>query len=221
MPSYNKHILFSIIVALPFIPDVFYLSLAVIGTSLIDMDHPVKRNNLILMVFFGFLASFTLYTLNLPFIFGVSLISMVIILYVSTHRGFSHSIFGVVLLSLLLGFFVIGLHSLLNGFNQDIFLILISSVLGIIVLNKKVILPFIIIVAAGIIMMHSANFSSYLVLSAILTGGISHIMLDLFTPSGVKLLNPLSFKKFNRGYGFVIFILWIIAALLYNFKIIF
>ncbi|MGZ7209986.1 MAG: metal-dependent hydrolase, partial [Methanobacterium sp.] len=101
MPSYKTHALFSIIIALPFIHDVFYLGVAVIGASIIDMDHHVKKNNLIIMAIFGIISSFILYILKLPFLFGISLIIMAFIFYISNHRGFTHSIFGVPLLSFL------------------------------------------------------------------------------------------------------------------------
>lgn len=220
MPSYSKHILFSIIITLPFIQDVFYLSLAVIGALLIDMDHHVKKNNIIIMVISGLIISFVLYILNLPFLSGFSLVTLALILYISKHRGFSHSIFGVILLSILLGFFVIGLYSLSNSYIFNKFsLILISLILGIIVLNKKIVLPFFIIISSAIIIGHGTILSPYFVFLAVLIGGISHIMIDMFTPSGIKLLSPFSFKKFNKFYGYTLLIFWIFTALIFNFKI--
>jgi len=59
MASYKKHIIFSLFIAIPFFHDVFYLSLAVIGASIIDLNHPVRERNLSLMAFFALL--FTVY----------------------------------------------------------------------------------------------------------------------------------------------------------------
>lgn len=220
MPSYKKHVLFSIIIALPFIHDVFYLSLAVIGTSIIDMDHHVKKKNLIIMAIFGILLSSSLYILKLPFFIGISLIMMAFIFYISKHRGFTHSIFGISLLSFLLTFFVLGIIPLLNMFNVDIklSLILISLILGIIVLNKKILLPYLILAPIGIIIMPDSNISLNYTFLAIFIGCISHVMLDLFTPRGIRFLNPLSSKKFKKSLGIVLFILWIIGAFIFNFK---
>jgi len=222
MPSYKKHALFSIIIALPFIHDVFYLSLAVIGASIIDMDHHVKKNNIIIMAVFGILLCLTLYMLNLPFLVGISLIAMSFIFYISKHRGFTHSFFGAVLLSFLLAFFVIGLNSLFNGFNIEtkVSLILISLILGIIILNKRILLPFLILVIIGIILMNTI-INPYYTFLAILLGCMSHIILDLFTPSGIRLLNPLSSKKFKKTIGIILFILWALCAFIFNFKEIF
>jgi len=220
MPSYDKHAIFSLIIAFPFIPDVFYLSLAVIGASIIDMDHHIKRNNLILMAIFGILLSLMLYLLNLPFLFGISLVCMAFILSISNHRGFTHSIFGVLLLSFLLTFFVLGLNSLLNNFNMEkISLIFISSILGIIILNKRIIIPFVIIVAIGIFLTNNINISPFYTFFAVFLGGLSHIILDLFTPSGLRILNPLSLKKFYKFLGIILIILWIFGAILFNLKV--
>lgn len=221
MPSYQKHALFSIIIALPFIQDVFYLSLAVIGASMIDMDHHVKKKNLMLMVIFGIILLILLYMLKLPFLFGISIITMAFIFHISKHRGVTHSIFGALLLSFLLAFFVIGLNSLFNGFNLEnkLSIILISLILGIIVLNKKLILPFLVLTPIGIILTHNANINPYYTFLAIFLGIISHIMLDLFTPSGISLFNPVSSKKFKKSAGIFLFILWIFLSFILIFKI--
>lgn len=220
MPSYKKHVLFSIIIALPFIQDVFYLSLAVIGASIIDMDHHVKKNNLIIMAIFGVILSLLLYILKLPILIGIILIIMALIFYISKHRGFTHSIFGTILFSIFLTFFVLGLNSVLSNFNLEnkLPLILISIILGIIVLNKKILLPFIILVPLGIILTPYNDISLYYVFLALFVGCISHIILDLFTPSGIKLLNPLSSKKFKKNSGLFLFILWILGIFVFYFK---
>jgi inner membrane protein len=222
MPSYNKHVLFSLIIALPFIQDVFYLSLVVIGASIIDMDHHVKKNNLILMAIFGIFLSFILYIFKLPFIFGISLISMAIIMGISKHRGFTHSIIGMSILSSLLAFFVLGLNSLfiILGIENMVSLIIIPFILGIIILNKKIVLPFLVIVAIGILLMHSTIINPYYTFFALFIGGLSHIILDLFTPNGISILNPLTMKKFYKSLGIIILILWFIGAVIFNIKVI-
>lgn len=220
MPSYKKHVLFSLIIALPFIHDVFYLSLAVIGASIVDMDHHVRKKDLIMMTTLGILSSIILYALKLPFLIGISLITMAVIFYLSKHRGFVHSILGILVLSSLLTFFSLGFYTLLNGFNIDknVILIVTSVILGIIVLNKKIMLPFFILVPIGIILTNNTNLSPYYIFLAILIGSLSHIMLDIFTPSGIKLFSPLSSRKFKKGFGSILFILWGFLAFVSVFK---
>jgi inner membrane protein len=109
---------------------------------------------------------------------------------------------------------------LLKGFyiENKLSLILISLILGIIILNKRILLPFLILVPTGIILMYNTTITPYYVFLAIFLGGISHIMLDLFTPSGIKLLNPLSSRKFKKNLGIILFILWIFGIFIFNFK---
>ncbi len=221
MPSYKKHALFSLIIAVPFVHDIFYLSLALIGASMIDMDHHIRKNDLILLTVLGVLLTFSLYILKLPFLIGISLIIMAFIFYLSKHRGFVHSIWGVLTLSFLLAFSIIGIYALLHGFNihEKISLIVISVVLGIIALNKKFLLPFFILVPVGIIITKNTDLNMLYVFLAILIGSLSHILLDLFTPSGIRLLNPVSSKKFKKNSGVVLFVLWAFLAFIYVFKL--
>lgn len=220
MPSYKKHAIFSLIIAVPFIHDIFYLSLALIGASMIDMDHHLRKNDLILLAVLGILLTVSLYILKLPFLVGISLIVMAFIFYISKHRGFTHSIHGILVLSFLLAFSVAGIYSLLHGFNilEKICLIIISVVLGVITLNKKLLLPFFIIVPVGIIVTKSPDLNMFYVFLALLIGSLSHILLDLFTPSGIRLFNPLSSKKFKKSSGVILFILWGFLAFFYVFK---
>ena len=221
MPSYKKHALFSLIIAVPFVHDIFYLSLALIGASMIDMDHHIRKNDLILLAVLGVLLTFSLYILKLPFLIGISLIMMAFIFYLSKHRGFVHSIWGVMTLSFLLAFSTIGIYALLHGFSIDekVCLIVISIILGIIALNKKFLLPFFILVPVGIIITKNTDLNMLYVFLAILIGSLSHILLDLFTPSGIRLLNPVSSKKFKKSSGAVLFILWAFLVFIYVFKL--
>ncbi len=221
MPSYKKHALFSIIIAIPFVHDIFYLSLALIGALMIDMDHHIRKNDLILLSVLGILLTFSLYILKLPFLIGISLIIMAFIFYLSKHRGFVHSIFGVLTLSFLLAFSIIGIYALLHGFNinEKISLIIISVILGVVALNKKLLLPFFILVPVGIIITKNPDLNLFYVFLAILLGSLSHILLDLFTPSGIRLFNPLSSKKFKKSFGVILFMLWGFLAFIYVFKL--
>ncbi|HEX3014744.1 MAG TPA: metal-dependent hydrolase [Methanobacterium sp.] len=221
MPSYQKHALFSLIIAVPFIHDIFYLSLALIGASMIDMDHHIRKNDLILLAVLGVLLTLVLYILKLPFLIGISLVVIAFIFYLSKHRGFVHSISGVLIISSLLAFSIIGIYSLLHGFNinEKISLIVISVILGIIALNKRLLLPFFILVPVGIIISKNPNLNLFYVFLALLIGSLSHILLDLFTPRGIQLFNPLSSKKFKKKSGAILFILWGFLAFIYVFKL--
>lgn len=214
MPSYKKHVLFSLIMALPFFPDVFYLSLAVIGASIIDFDHPVKKNNLMIMILFGILLCLILYLLNLPIILGVILIALALIFYISKHRGFMHSIFGIIIITIFLTIFIVGSYLLFIDFSQNlkIFLIVISLLLGFMVLNRNLLIPYSFLLLIGIILTNSLVLNPYYIFGALFWGCLSHIILDLFTPSGVSLFYPLSSKRCKKAPGILLMIIWIIFA---------
>lgn len=210
MSSYKKHILFSIIIALPFFQDVFYLALALIGASVIDMDHHIKKKNLMIMAIFGSILSSILYLFKIPFLIGVSLILLALIFYVSKHRGFMHSLAGIFIISIFLAFFSLGFYLLLESLKIDVnvSLAVISIILGIIILNKKVMPIFCLLAPIGILITPDPNLNYYYIFGAILLGSLSHIILDLFTPTGLELLKPISSKKCKKGCGIILLALW-------------
>jgi inner membrane protein len=212
MPSYKKHILFSLIMVLPFFPDVFYLSLAVIGTSIIDFDHLLKIKSLFIMGLMGILLTFLLYLLKLPLILGLLLIFLALIFLVCKDRGFMHSVFGVTLTSVILTLFIIGSYFLIFNFtsNRLAILIVIISFLGFLSLNKKLVAPFIVLVVVGMLLLPVPDVNLYSIFGALFLGFLSHITLDLFTPSGVALFNPLSKRKYHKITGLVILGVWIL-----------
>ena len=220
MPSYKKHILFSLIMALPFFPDVFYLSLAVVGASIVDLDHHVKKKNLIIMALSGVLLAGILYLFKLPFLLGIILVALASIFYVSKHRGFMHSIFGIVVATAFLTVFVTGSYLSIQNFSSEpkVSLIVVSLILGFIVLNKKLIPLFTILVLSGIILTPNTGLDPYFVFGAIFVGCLSHLILDLFTPSGVEVFNPISSHRYKKTLGIFLMALWGVGTVLILYK---
>jgi len=210
MASYKKHILFSLLFTIPFFQDVFLLSLAVIGTSIIDIDHKIKRKNRNIILIVGLLLSLILYMLKLPFLIGVLLVLIVLILYFSKHRGFTHSLFGIFIISLLLTAFVLGAYFLLKDFNLDntITLMVIAVFLGILSLNIRIMPIYIILVILGIYFLPVAHITLYGTFLALFLGFISHLTLDLLTPQGLELFRPLSSRKCKKKYGILFLFIW-------------
>ncbi len=215
MPSYKKHILFSIIMAFPFFPDVFYLSLAVLGASIIDMDHDVNKKNLTIMALVGLIITLTLYILKLPFLIGIILIALALVFYISKHRGFMHSFMGIIFIACFLSIFILGSHIILQDFKigLKVSLIIISLILGFMIVNKKLMPVYSFLIIVGIILTPSLVLNPYYVFGALFLGCLSHIILDLFTPSGVELLNPLFSKKYRKGWGRFLFGIWVVSML--------
>src|SRR5664280_1113459 len=120
MPSYKEHVLVSIIMVFPFFPDIFYIALAVIGASIIDMDHKVNQKNITILGLLGVILALVLYILKLPYLVGVLIALMALLFYLSEHRGFMHSIIGIVFITGCISFFVIGAHTLLMDYNNSL-----------------------------------------------------------------------------------------------------
>ena len=210
MPSYKEHVLISIIMVFPFFPDIFYIALAVIGASIIDMDHKVNKQNITILGLLGVIMALVLYILNFPYLVGVLIALMALLFYISDHRGFMHSIIGIIFITGCISFFVLGAHTLLIDYSISlkVSLIIISLILGILILNKKIVPIYAFLIIVGLIFSSNIVFNIYYVFLALFLGCLSHIILDLFTPSGVQLLNPVSSDKFKKGAGLTLICIW-------------
>lgn len=222
MPSYKEHVLVSLVMVFPFFPEVFYLALGVIGASIIDMDHKINQKNIIIVGLLGIILALILYILQLPYLIGVLMSLMALLFYISEHRGFMHSLIGAVFVTACLSFFIIGAFFLLSDFHLDlkVSLIIISLILGIVILNKKLVPIYALIIILGLLFVPKISFNIYYVFFAIFLGCLSHIIIDLFTPAGVELLNPLSSQRFKKLAGFTLLVLWagcvIVSIVLYG-----
>jgi inner membrane protein len=210
MPSYKEHVLASIILVFPFFPEVFYVALAVVGASIIDMDHKVNQKNIIIMGLLGVILALLLFIFKLPYLVGVLIALMALLFYISDHRGFMHSILGIIFITGCISFFVLGAYILLSDYNISlkISLIIILLILGIVILNKKLVPVFGFLIIIGLIFSTHIGFNIYYVILSMFLGCLSHIILDLFTPSGVQLLNPISSEKFKKLAGLTLLGIW-------------
>lgn len=217
MPSYKKHVLFSLIMLFPFFPDVYYLSLAVIGSSLVDLDTSFRYRNLIIMALFGGVLALFLQLLHIPPFTGILLISIALFFFVAQHRGFIHSIPGISLATACLAFFVVSFQSLLINIIPDlrVSLFLTSIILGVIVLNRGLLAIYGILVCLGIFMGPGTSFNFIYVYTALLIGSLSHLILDLFTGSGVKLFAPISNHRYGKNVGLFIVALWLVSVVFF------
>jgi inner membrane protein len=221
MSSYKNHILFSLILTFPFFPDVYYLSLAVIGASLVDLDSKYRNKNLLILALSGGLLSLLLQYFNISIFPGLILISISMLFFISKHRGFMHSIMGIILAGLLLSLFtmsvLISLRYIHPLYNASLFLT--SAFLGIMILNKKLVIPYVLVLSLGILLTPLIGFNVYFVFGAVFLGSLSHLILDLFTPSGVKIFKPFSSRKMGKITGMLLLAIWVAAVILvYGFN---
>jgi inner membrane protein len=218
MSSYKKHAIFALILTLPFFPNVFSLALAVIGASFPDFDHRLKMKNISLLFIIGSITTCLFYIFKLPYLLGIILITLAIIFYLSEHRGFTHSLLGIFLLSIILTVLVVSSYYFFFfdlGLKQQGTLAVILIILGSLTINRNIILPFIFIGVLGVLLTPFPGLDLYKVLGAFLLGFISHVILDSFTPSGVEFLRPFYKKRFKKGFGILFIVLWLLGASYY------
>ncbi|UTB33712.1 MAG: metal-dependent hydrolase [Methanobacterium sp. ERen5] len=216
MPSYKEHVLAAIIMVFPFFQDVFYIALAVIGASMIDMDHHVNQKNITIVGLLGIILALILYIIHLPYLVGILIAVMALLFYLSEHRGFMHSLLGIIFISACVGFFVLGAYTIMTdyGISLKISLIVISLILGIVILNKKLVPIYAFIIILALLFTSNHAFNAYYVFIALLIGAISHIILDLFTKAGVELLSPITTQKFHKLAGFTLLGLYLGAVII-------
>ena len=153
--------MFSIFLALLFFLNPISIALVLIGANLPDFDHDIKKNNLYKILIIGLIIFIILYIFKLPYYIGIILCCLPIIFYFSNHRGFTHSLLGITVLSILIFLIVIStsaiLESIFNSFSiaNSQFLALAIMIMGlaIMILNKKLWIPFIIIFSLAIILL--------------------------------------------------------------------
>ena len=177
--------------------------------------------------------SLFLYFMGLPYYLGLVIIFLGGIFLLSSHRGFTHSILGVLILTLFISlflFFGIWLSSYVLDFTNPINLMILLMViisLGLLFLNKRLYPVFLIAIAILLISINMGFISPLrinltLLVFLIFFGLCSHIILDSFTPSGVKSFSPFSDREYHKKFGIVLFLIIIIMfILLFPNKILF
>jgi inner membrane protein len=196
------------------------LALALIGASLPDFDHDVKVNNVHILIITGLVIFGILYFLNLPYFIGILICLLAIIFYFSNHRGFTHSIFGIAILTALIfsiiimgSFIILSISTGSVAISEKIAIGVMIIFLGILSLNKKLILPFILLFSIGLLFLQVFPVNYIVMIFSIFLGFLSHLILDSFTPSGLKVLKPFSSRKFHKDFGVTTVILLGILAI--------
>ena len=65
------------------------------------------------------------------------------------------------------------------------------------------------------------NFNYIEIVLALFLGVFSHIVLDSFTPAGIKIFAPLSSKKVYKRFGLISIFILVIFAIMYRLPILF
>lgn len=228
LSSYKTHAIAGILFALPFVPSVFYLFFALLGASIPDMDHHNNNNKVLSMFLVGILLSVLLFFLDGVSLSGLIIISLAIVFYLSKHRGFTHTLIGVIVLSFLFMLMVMGfipvfyrLSLLLNiSIPSNIVFFIVLSLIGYFIVSRRFLLVYILFLAVYLLVI-PVDYSMIqwnMVFLILLVGALSHITLDLWTPAGLAVFKPISNVKFHRKLAVLFVGIWIVLSFVVLWK---
>lgn len=218
--SYKGHSIFALILSLMFFHSPLLIALTLIGANIPDFDHKFKKDNVYKLIILGLIVFISLYILKLPYLIGLIIVFLGACFYFSEHRSFTHSIFGVVILTSAVSLIVIWAFQLATSFtiieNQYYILAIIIALLSFLFLNKKLLMIFLPVFFLSIVFIPFFNINYLEIILAVFIGVFSHIVLDSFTPAGIKIFAPLSSKKVFKQFGLVCIFVLIIFAMIYQ-----
>lgn len=225
MSSYKGHSIFAFILALMFFHNPLTIALTFIGANIPDFDHKFKKENVYKMIILGLIVFISLYILKLPYYIGLIIIFLGVTFYFSEHRSFTHSIFGILTLTsavsliLIWGSQLVGAVTILE--NQYLLMAILIALLSFLFLNKKLLMIFLPLFFICLFVLPMIEITYVEIVLSLFLGLFSHVVLDSFTPAGIKIFAPLSSKKVYRNFGLCMIFLLIFFAILYNIPILF
>ena len=166
----------------------------------------------------------SLYILKLPYYLGLIIVFLGTVFYFSQHRSFTHSIFGVLTLTATVSLILIWAYELLMNITiiptSYLFMAILIALLSFLFLNKKLLLIFLPLFFISLFLFGTLTVNNIEIAIGLFLGLLSHIILDAFSPSGIKLFAPISSKKSHKQFGMLsIIILGILAIYLRRFEI--
>lgn len=224
MSSYKGHTIFGLILSLLFFHNPLLVALTVIGANLPDFDHKYKKEKVYQMIIVGLIVFIFLYIFNFPYYLGLIIVFLGAVFLFSSHRSFTHSIFGLLTLTAAMSLILIFSYTIISNYiifpnvNPYYLMLLIVILLGFLFLNRKVFLIFLPVLVISVLIFPIGGLDYIQLSLAVFLGLLSHIILDSFTPAGIKLLAPLSSKKVHKKFGISCICLLIPLAIFYYFN---
>lgn len=225
MSSYKGHSIFALLLACMFFHSPLLIALTLIGANIPDFDHKFKKENVYRMIILGLIMFISLYILKLPYYIGLIVVFLGVTFYFSEHRSFTHSLFGVLTLTaavsliLIWSLQLITVVSMLN--DHYLILAILIALLGFLFLNKRLLMIFLPIFFISLFVVKTGDFSYIEIVLSLLLGVFSHIVIDSFTPSGIKLFAPLSSKKVYKNFGLMVVFALAVLSMLYHAPVLF
>ena len=208
MSSYKGHSIFAVLLSLMFFHNPLTIALTLIGANIPDFDHDIS-----------------LYILKLPYYIGLIIVFLGATFYFSEHRSFTHSIFGALTLASAVSLILIWAFQLTTFLtvleNHYMVMAILIALLSFLFLNKKVLMVFLPLFFISLFIVPAAEINYIEIVLALFLGLFSHIILDAFTPAGIKIFAPLSSKKVHRNFGLSMILLLAVLSLLYHIPMLF
>ena len=225
MSSYKAHSIFAFILSLMFFHNPLTIALTFIGANIPDFDHKFKKENAYKMIILGLVVFISLYILKLPYYIGLIIIFLGVTFYFSEHRSFTHSIFGVMTLASAVSLIMIWGSQLVNAVtiidNHYLLMAILIALLSFLFLNKKLLMVFIPLFFISLFVFPAVEVSYLEIVFSLFLGLFSHVILDSFTPAGIKIFAPLSSRKVYRNFGLSMIFLLVVVAIIYNIPVLF
>ena len=225
MSSYKAHSIFAFILSLMFFHNPLTIALTFIGANIPDFDHKFKKENVYKMIILGLVVFISLYILKLPYYIGLIIIFLGVTFYFSEHRSFTHSFFGVMTLASAVSLIMIWGSQLVNAVtildNHYLLMAILIALLSFLFLNKKLLMVFIPLFFISLFVLPAVEVSYLEIVFSLFLGLFSHVILDSFTPAGIKIFAPLSSRKVYRNFGLSMIFLLVVVAIIYNIPVLF
>ena len=201
------------------------IALTFIGANVPDFDHKFKKDNVYKIIILGLIVFISLYILKLPYYIGLIIVFLGVTFYFSEHRSFTHSIFGVLTLTSALALILIWGSQLIDAVtiidNHYLLMAILIALLSFLFLNKKLLMVFLPLFFIGLFIIPTAEISYVEIALSLFLGVFSHIVLDSFTPAGIKIFAPISSKKVYKNFGLSMVFLMIVVSLIIHIPILF
>lgn len=225
MSSYKGHSIFALILSIMFFHNPLLIALTLIGANVPDFDHKFKKDNVYKIIILGLVIFISLYILKLPYYIGLILVFLGVIFYFSEHRSFTHSIFGILVLMASISLILIFAYELFVSitliYERYFVMTILTALLSFLFLNNKVLLIFLPLFFISSYIFPISSFKYYELAIALFLGLFSHIILDSFTPAGIKIFAPISSKKVHKKFAIIFLLILIMIAILFNFTFLF
>ena len=225
MSSYKGHSIFAFILSLMFFHNPLTIALTLIGANIPDFDHKFKKDNVYKIIILGLIVFISLYILKLPYYIGLIIVFLGVTFYFSEHRSFTHSIFGVLTLTAAVALVLIWANQLISAVtlidNHYLMTAILIALLSFLFLNKKLLMIFLPLFFVSLFILPAVEISYIEIALSLFLGIFSHIVLDSFTPAGIKIFAPLSSRKVYRNFGLGMIFILAVISIIYHIPVLF